>query len=778
MPRIRFALLLTCVTLAVSTVVAQAPNRVFFGGPGGRGGMPFGGPGSMVMLIQTPEVQQELKITEEQKTKLTALQADVQEKMQAAFAGMGPGQADDVSQEEREKRFAESRKKIDEANIAAEAKIDRLLQPEQLARMQQLKLQREGAAAIGKPEVAEQLKLTEEQKTKIKGLAEQGMGGFGPPRVNQQALTDAVALLTDEQKAKWRTIAGAEFKFPEMRGPGGPGHEERKLVKDYDKDGDGRLNAAERKEARKAPKPQRGPGFNMMIGGPGGPGGARPVGPGGPQAGPGGAPGGPGGNAGGPRGFMPFGRTEPGKPGPKVSPADVQPISDTNLYSPHVLRTLFLDFEDADWEAEMADFNNTDVEVPATLTVDGKKYPNVGVHFRGMSSFGGVPAGSKRSLNVSLDFVDSKQRLYGYKTLNLLNAHEDPSFLHTVLYSHIARQYIPAPKANLVKVVINGESWGVYANAQQFDKVFVAENFKDSKGTRWKVGGSPGGDAGLDYVGDKIEDYKRRYEMKSNDDEQAWQALIALCRTLKQTPPDQLEAALEPILDIDGALWFLALDNALINNDGYWVRASDYCIFRDGKGKFHIIPHDMNEAFHAAMGGPGMMRMPLGGPGPGAAPGGNPFGPAPGGNAPGGAPGGAPGMGGPGFRGPGGGGISLDPLIGLNDSTKPLRSKLLAVPKLREKYLQHVRTIAAEQLDWKKLGPVVAQYVALVEKEVAADTRKLSSFEAFQQAVASSVAKEPEQPGPGRREQSLASFAKERREFLLKVPAIQELARP
>lgn len=128
--------------------------------------------------------------------------------------------------------------------------------------------------------------------------------------------------------------------------------------------------------------------------------------------------------------------------------------------------------------------------------------------------------------------------------------------------------------------------------------------------------------------------------------------------------------------------------------------------------------------------------------------------------------------------GPGAGGISLDPLIGLNDSTKPLRSKLLAVPKLREKYLQHVRTIAAEQLDWEKLGPVVAQYAALIEKEIAADTRKLSSLEAFQQTVANSAAKEPAEPGPGRREQSLASFAKQRREYLLKVPAIQELARP
>ena len=109
------------------------------------------------------------------------------------------------------------------------------------------------------------------------------------------------------------------------------------------------------------------------------------------------------------------------KPGPRIAPSEVAPFAGKPLYDPAVVRTLFLDFEDSDWEAEMADFYKSDVEVPANLTVDGKKYPNVGVHFRGMSSYFAVREGGKRSLNVSVDFADPKQRLYGYKTLNLLN---------------------------------------------------------------------------------------------------------------------------------------------------------------------------------------------------------------------------------------------------------------------------------------------------------------------------------------------------------------------
>lgn len=488
------------------------------------------------------------------------------------------------------------------------------------------------------------------------------------------------------------------------------------------------------------------------------------------------APGfGPGGK--GPGGFGPgpggFGKErEPAKAGPRVSPADVKSYPDAHLYEPSVLRTLFLEFEDKDWEQEMADFNNTDVEVPCTLTVDGKKYPNVGVHFRGMSSFMGVSPGYKRSLNLSLDFVDAKQRLYGYKTLNLLNSHEDPTLMHTVLYSQIARTYIPAPRANFVKVVINGESWGIYANAQQFNKEFLSENYKSSKGTRWHVQGSPGGRGGLEYLGDNLDAYKQRYQIKSEAGDKAWQDLAHLCKVLNQTPPEKLEEALAPILDIDGALWFLAVENVLINGDGYWIRASDYNIYRDARGKFHIIPHDMNEAFGPGM-GPG-----FGGPkGGGFGKGGPGTGKGPDGDKPGKGPeAGGPGKGFPGGFGPGGpkgGGLELDPLTGLNDNTKPLRSKLLAVPGLKAKYLSYVRTIAGDWLDWKKLGPVVAQHRELIEKEVQLDTRKLTSFADFQRTVAD--APQADSAGGGFRPGlSLRAFADQRRQFLLNHAEVKQ----
>jgi spore coat protein CotH len=697
-----------------------------------------------------------------------------------------------------------------EAIVAkGEQRLAQILDASQLERLNQLRLQREGVVAFRRPEVVKRLGLTDEQLGKIGDLQQQSRPpfGFGPPDFDHhqaqqsQALEAARALLSEEQKTTWAAMTGRQFAFQPPAfgrgrpgfGPGGPGFgpggpmggQERELLEEYDQDDNGWLNREERQQARESLAGQGAGGRGGF-----GPSGRRGGGRGGPPGGP-----------------LNRGNQEPPAAGRQLVPEDVESYPDAALFEPTVLRTLFIDFEDDDWETELQDFKGSDVDVPATLTVDGEQYADVGVHFRGQSSYMMVPAGYKRSLNLSLDFVEKDQRLYGYKTLNLLNCHGDPSLMSSVLYSHIARQYIPAPKANFVRVVINGESWGVYANVQQFNKIFLAENYKSPKGTRWKVGGNPGADGGLRYLGDDIEQYKSRFEMKSNDGAEAWMALIELCRTLNETPLDQLEPALEQILDIDNVLWFLAIDVVLINSDGYWTRASDYSLFRDKTGMFHIIPHDMNEAFRAARGpgGPGGRGGP-GGPGgfgpPGAfGPPGGGFGPPgafvpPGGfglfegrtlpprlgddgrrsdqrgrrndfgssgRGPGGADFGSP-MRGNAMRGTrGGGGLELDPLVGLDDPRMPLRSRLLAVPSLRARYLERVREIAETSLDWKNLGPVVAQYRALIKDDVEADTRKLESFEAFEQ-VTSPTADSNQDQG---RQIPLRSFAIQRRKFLL-----------
>jgi spore coat protein CotH len=327
------------------------------------------------------------------------------------------------------------------------------------------------------------------------------------------------------------------------------------------------------------------------------------------------------------------GRTTPGR-GPKVSFDDVVHPLKVSPYDASTLRTLFLSFGDSRWETQLSDFHETDIEVPATLHVDTRTVlREVGVRFRGMSSYMMVPAGYKRSLNISIDAINEKQNWQGIHTLNLLNSHEDPTYLRVLLYQEIARHHIPTPKANLVHLVINDESWGIYVNAEQFNADFVEAGFGTRRGARFKVTGSPMGRGGLEYLGDDPSPYTAIYDLKTKKTNQVWFDLIRLCKVLNQTPVENLHVALEPLLDIDETLKFLALENVLINNDGYWVRASDYNLYQDPSGKFHVIPHETNEKFMSAEHVPGFNK---GGPAPG---------------------------------------VKLDPLTGLDDPTKPLRQQ-------------------------------------------------------------------------------------------------------
>jgi hypothetical protein len=270
-------------------------------------------------------------------------------------------------------------------------------------------------------------------------------------------------------------------------------------------------------------------------------------------------------------------------------------------------------------------------------------------------------------------------------------------------------------------VVINGETWGIYVNQETFDADLTKRAFGSSGGARWKAPGSPGAGGGLGYLGDKPESYKWIYDIKSKDDPKAWQDLIKLCKTLNQTSSDQLEKALGTILDVDGALKFLAIDKALCTGDGYWTRASDYDIYEDVTGRFHVLPYDVNETFRNS--------------------------------------------------------TSLDPLAGASDSSKALLYRLLAVPSLRARYMGYLRDIAEKWLRWERIGPLAEKYYGLISEDVLSDERKLYSNDEFKNGLT----KDGSGGGWGMVSApsiSLKSFIEQRRAYLLSYPEIQKTIKP
>jgi len=190
------------------------------GGAFAQRGFGRGGGGGGANMLRTPEVQAELKLTDDQKTKVTDLLAKLREQRQ------GQGQNfQDLSPEERQKMMADRR-------AAEDKQLADVLNADQMKRYHQLVLQQQGMTAVLDKPVADQLKLTDDQKTKIQAVVDEQRaamrdmfqnGGGSQDReammkkmqdMRKQSDEKIASLLTDDQKSQWKDMIGAPFTFP------------------------------------------------------------------------------------------------------------------------------------------------------------------------------------------------------------------------------------------------------------------------------------------------------------------------------------------------------------------------------------------------------------------------------------------------------------------------------------------------------------------------------------------------------------------------------------
>jgi hypothetical protein len=196
----------TALALAVSTASAQPQQR----------GMPTMSP---LMLLSNTDVQKELKLTSDQVKRVAK---------ETTYQRIARQELRELEEKERVKKSAE-------LNKESEKFVADVLKPEQAKRLRQIALQIDGPQSFGKPEVANELKLTEEQRQKTKGIQEEAAkqiramlrpGGDREETMKKRseiikATNDKVmSLLTPDQKAMWKEMIGEPFKG-EIRFGGG-----------------------------------------------------------------------------------------------------------------------------------------------------------------------------------------------------------------------------------------------------------------------------------------------------------------------------------------------------------------------------------------------------------------------------------------------------------------------------------------------------------------------------------------------------------------------------
>ncbi len=254
-----------------------------------------------------------------------------------------------------------------------------------------------------------------------------------------------------------------------------------------------------------------------------------------------------------------------------------------------------LTMSDASWDTLMAD-PLEDVYVPATLTYEGEVL-DVAVRLKGNSSRNHVQAlGSQRySFKVDIDYYVEGQKLHGVDKLNLNNGFKDPSALRERMATDLYRAMgIPTIRTASARLARNGTYWGMYTVVEQVDQEFLRTWFADDDGDLFKPE-QPGGD--LTWRGDSLADYPG-LELETNEDSPDHASIIELLDVLNNTADADLEAALPEVLDVDGALRYLAVTVALSNLDSYLGSAHNYYLYQDRTaGRFTILPWDTNEAY-------------------------------------------------------------------------------------------------------------------------------------------------------------------------------------
>ena len=398
-----------------------------------------------------------------------------------------------------------------------------------------------------------------------------------------------------------------------------------------------------------------------------------------------------------------------------ISFADIINAQELTIYNPQtlydepgamfdtdILRTMFIDFEDADYHNTLVDafFENPALRIPATISIDNITVDSVAVRYKGNSTFclpndNGSP---KLPYNLDFNFWNEESDLMGYKKIKLANAWLDPTFAKEYMAALIYRRYLPTPEVNLLALNTQGDYTGLYVNTESINKQFLKKHFSEQDGALFKCDpsgvfciqtGEDDNPPTMQWLGTDSTDYYDSYVLKS---EYGWAELIDLINTVNNDAENISE-----ILNVDRVLWALAVNQVVSNLDtynGYYVH--NYYLYLTENGLWQMIPWDLDNSFIGAIMGfdyyspESLYEYDIY---DGAAP----------------------------------------------DEGKPLTHLLLNDPLYLKQYEAHIRTIIQESLDPAAIAAEVNAMQSLAFDAVSADDNKLFTMNHYTQNVEEAI---------------------------------------
>lgn len=268
-------------------------------------------------------------------------------------------------------------------------------------------------------------------------------------------------------------------------------------------------------------------------------------------------------------------------------------------FDPGRLHETRLELDPLDWQA-LRDGYLTNQYFAADLVVDGVRVSQVGVRSRGEGSRDERKPGLKLDTNRYV----AGQELHGYKSLVLDNLVTDASLLRERLaFAVFEAMGIAAPRNAFTRLVVNDEYWGVYALVEPVSRPFLQERFGDDGGFLYDYEWV--GYYDLSWRGAGVSAYvPSPFEPQTRENDPALGVeLVALIRAIDKTPDAELVATLSGWLDVERLLTYVAVENAVVEWDGFVgdLGVNNFYLYELGARPFFVlVPWDKDTSFRAA----------------------------------------------------------------------------------------------------------------------------------------------------------------------------------
>jgi hypothetical protein len=226
--------------------------------------------------------------------------------------------------------------------------------------------------------------------------------------------------------------------------------------------------------------------------------------------------------------------------------------------------------------------------VPATATIDGETFENVGVRKKG---YLGSLSVLRPSLKLNFRTFVPDQTYSGVRRMTLNNDRQDPSHTHQVMsYAMFREAGAVAPRANLARVTVNGRELGFYTHVEPVKKPFLARNFGSDEGNLYEG-------QGADFVAAQVDEFQRKTNEGDGATPPDRSDLDRVVEAL-DVPDSELRGSLEQVIDFDAFLTFWAMEVITGHWDGYTGDRNNFYVYNDPTtGLFTFIPWGTDGAF-------------------------------------------------------------------------------------------------------------------------------------------------------------------------------------